>query len=208
MEDNFFRCFSIQLTSNQLDALLAEMEAGIDIPDNILKVVSVVGKNINQHGTAIWALNRNVFIDGNGNVVNPEDHGLVWISHLVLEPGNQTANEDRRASINLPLTTMYFDLMCHFLRGSVQKATEEDPVLATALEDVLRGTGLDIGMLNDQGGSGNFLPSFFTVAMSIIISHYDVVCFKINYALVIWGRYINISNLAPRPFRSTAMLEY
>ncbi|KAJ7373381.1 hypothetical protein OS493_012973 [Desmophyllum pertusum] len=87
MEDNFFRCFSIQLTSNQLDALLAEMEAGIDIPDNILKAVSVVGKNINQHGTAIWALNRNVFIDGNGNVVNPEDHGLIWIGHLVLEPG-------------------------------------------------------------------------------------------------------------------------
>ena len=85
---------------------------------------------------------------------------------------------DRPPLINVPLTTKYFDLMCHFLCGSVQKATQEDANLASKLEDVLRASGLDITMLDmDHGGqgSGNFLPTFFTIAMSLIISHYDVV---------------------------------
>ena len=99
--DNFFRRFSIQMTSNQLDALLAEMETAIDIPDNIPKAVSVVGKNISpRHGKAIWAFNKDLFVDEKGNIVKPDDHGFVWIGHLVKSSHNETANEERQATVN------------------------------------------------------------------------------------------------------------
>ena len=180
-EDNFFRSYSAQLTTNQLEALLAELEASVEIPDldDIPRAAYVVGKNSNlQRNTVIWAMNKDVFINGNGNLVKPEDYGFTWISHLVKDPGSGIAHEARKASVQLPLTTKYFDIMCHFLSGSIKQAMSDDPSLSTTTEEVFHGTGLDIEKLKDQE-SGNFLPTFFTLSMSVIISHYDVVCINL-----------------------------
>jgi len=161
--------------------LLAELEASVEIPDldDIPRAGYVVGKNSNpQRNTVIWAMNKDVFIAGNGNLVKPEDYGFTWISHLVKDPGSGIAHEARKASVQLPLTTKYFDVMCHFLSGSIKQAMNDNPSLSTTREEVFHGTGLDIEKLKDQE-SGNFLPTFFTLSMSVIISHYDVVCINL-----------------------------
>ena len=57
-EDNFFRSYSAQFNTNQLEALLAELEGSVEIPDvgDIPRAVYVVGKNSNpQSNTVIWA---------------------------------------------------------------------------------------------------------------------------------------------------------
>lgn len=173
--DHFFRTYSVQLSNTQLEALLAELETSVPITDDIPKAVYIVGKNRHsQRNTVIWALNKDVFINAKGNLVNPEDYGFKWISHLVKDGGKELAHESRKASIQLPLTTTYFDIMCHFLNGSLKQATSNDPHLFNTVEEVFRGTGLDISKLKDQE-SGNFLCTFFTLSMSVIISHYDVV---------------------------------
>ena len=46
-ETNFFKRFTVQMTSTQLNALLTELENWVKIPETIPKAVSVIGKNIN-----------------------------------------------------------------------------------------------------------------------------------------------------------------
>lgn len=170
--DQFFRTYSVQLSNAQLEALLAELETSVPIPDDIPRAVYIVGKNSNsQRNTVIWALNKNVFINAKENVVNPEDYGFKWISHLVKDGGRELAHDSRQASIQLPLTTTYFDIMCHFLNGSLKQATSNDPDLFNTVQEVFQSIGLDISKLKDQE-SGNFLSTFFTLSMSVIISHY------------------------------------
>ena len=143
-EDNFFRSYSAQLTTNQLEALLAELEASVEIPDldDIPRAAYVVGKNSNlQRNTVIWAMNKDVFINGNGNLVKPEDYGFTWISHLVKDPGSGIAHEAWKASVQLSLTTEYFDIMCHFLSGSIKQAMSDNPSLSTTIEEVFHRTG-------------------------------------------------------------------
>ena len=95
--DNVFWQFSFHMTSNQLDALLAEMETVINIPENIPKAVSVVGKTITPSHVKYGS--------STGNTVKPEDHGFLWTGHLVKDPHNETANKEQQVTINLPLLT-------------------------------------------------------------------------------------------------------
>lgn len=129
--DNYFRTYSVHLSYTQLEALLAELEASVPIPDDIPKAVYIVGKNSNsQRNTVIWALNKDVFINAKGNLVNPEDYGFKWISHLVKDGGRELAHDSRKASIQLPLTTTFFEIICHFLNGSLKQETSNDPGLS------------------------------------------------------------------------------
>ena len=139
-EDGFFKRFSIQLTSVQLDALLMVMESAVNIPSTIPKAVSVVSRNTTQKGDKeIWALNKDLFIDASRKIVHAKDEGVCWIGHLVKDPGNNTAREERSALVHLPLTSQNFDFMCHFLRGSVTDAVQEDKKLEEILGSVLSG---------------------------------------------------------------------
>lgn len=71
----FFRNYSAQLTTNELEAWLAELEASVEIPDldDIPASVYVVGKNNPQPNTVIWAMNKEVFKNENGNLVSVKD---------------------------------------------------------------------------------------------------------------------------------------
>ena len=177
-ECDFFKRFSVQMTAIQLDTLLTELETAVEIPDLVPRAVSVVGKNINTANEEIWALKRDLFIDARGRLVEPRDHCISWIGHLVKDPGNKIANEDRSADVHLPLTAKYFDLVCHFLRGDLFNAAEKDDTLSQSLDEVLRDAGINRGSLSahdDTRENGNFLSSFYMAAMSLIIIHYDKV---------------------------------
>ena len=103
------------MTSTQLDALLTQLENSVEISETIPKAVSVIGKNIRPENKEIWVLKHDLFIDAWGHLVAARDHGLCWIGHLVNDTGDNVAKEERVAAVHLPLTTYYFDLMCHFL---------------------------------------------------------------------------------------------
>ena len=114
-ETDFFKRFTVQMTSTQLDALLTELENAVEIPDTIRKAVSVIGKNTSPQNGEIWVLKHDLFIDAWGHLDAPCDHGLCWIGNLVNDTSANVAKKDRIAVVHLPLTTYYFDLACHFL---------------------------------------------------------------------------------------------
>ena len=71
-------------------------------------------------GQSIWCLKENLAIDGDGNVVNCEDYGLEWISHLTEGDGRYIAKQEMACVGEGPLTTRYFDAVCHFLGNSLE----------------------------------------------------------------------------------------
>lgn len=178
-EADFFKRFTVQMTSTQLDALLTELENAVEIPDTIPKAVSVIGKNTSPENEEIWVLKHDLSIDAWGHLVAPRDRGLCWIGNLVNDTGNNVAKEDRVAAVHLPLTTYHFDLACHFLRGNVLSAVSDDENLQHCLDEVLCDCGIPQESLDDETElNGNFLSTFFTAAMSLIIAHYDKVSMK------------------------------
>lgn len=174
---DFFKRFSVRLTSSQLDAILEELENAVEITDTIPRAVSTVGRNIQSDNQEIWALNSDLFIDAKGRQVEPPH--LRWISHLVAgDPGNRLADEKRSAEVHLPLSKYYFDLVCHLLRGDILTAVENDDTLSRSLDVVLRDAGLNRDSITvnfEPEENGNFLASFYTIAMSLIMVHYDKV---------------------------------
>lgn len=68
------------------------------------------------------------------------------------DPGNNTAREERSSMVNLPLTSKNFDLMCHFLRGSVTYAVKEDKTLDEILVSVFKEGGLTSGSQFSEKG--------------------------------------------------------
>ena len=82
-ECDFFKRFSVQMTTIQLDTLLTELETAVEIPDLVPRAVSIVGKNINTANEEIWALKRDLFIDARGRLVEPRDHCISWIGNIV-----------------------------------------------------------------------------------------------------------------------------
>lgn len=98
---NFFKRFSVQMIAIQLDTLLTALETAVEIPDLVPRAVSIVGKNINTANEEIWALKRGLFIDVRGCLVDPRDHCISWIAHLVNDPGNKIVHEDRSADVQL-----------------------------------------------------------------------------------------------------------
>ena len=62
-ETYFFKRFTVQITSTQLNALLTELENSVKIPETIPKAVSVTGKHINPENEEIWVLKHDLIID-------------------------------------------------------------------------------------------------------------------------------------------------
>lgn len=76
----------------------------------ILLAVSVVGKNINRKGQAIWVLNENVAIDSNGQTVRPEDYHVTWLGSLIKDKTSVLKDSHKRW-ITTPIGTVHFDIL-------------------------------------------------------------------------------------------------
>ena len=73
------RRYSVNVNSPTLENLLTKLSDRIDVPDDNRDVkcaVSIIEKNQNGRGQAIWCLNENLALDREGNIVNCEDYGL------------------------------------------------------------------------------------------------------------------------------------
>ena len=84
------RRYSISVNANTLDKLLSRLTEEVHIPEQeeeILRAVSIVGRNTGIGGQPVWCLNRNLSVDRDGWATKSSDFGLEWVSHLT-EPGN------------------------------------------------------------------------------------------------------------------------
>ena len=131
--------FMIEMTNARLNKLLTELSDQLpDVDENdIYQAVSIVGKNYNRRNVPVWVLNKNVAVDGNGKLVNPKDFGLVWLSHLTKSDGINLAKEEYSCKIKLPLGTEAFDIVCHFLNGSLKVAASKNPAIMDSLRGIL-----------------------------------------------------------------------
>ena len=134
------RRYSISVNANTLDKLLSRLTDEVHIPEQeeeILRAVSIVGRNTGIGGQPVWCLNRNLTVDKDGWAINSSDFGLEWVSHLT-EPGNggEIADESLAAKVDGELTTAYFDAMAHLMAGSLEKKAAEDTKLTMVVNEL------------------------------------------------------------------------
>ena len=128
----------IEMTNARLKLLTELSDQLPDVDENdIHQAVSIVGKNYNRRNVPVWVLNKNVAVDGNGKLVNPKDFGLVWLSHLIKSDGIDLAKEEYSCKIKLSLGTEAFDIVCHFLNGSLKVAASKNPTIMDSLRGIL-----------------------------------------------------------------------
>ena len=77
----------------------------------------------NPGNEEIWVPKHDLFIDAWGHLVAPHDHGRCWIGHLVNDPSDNVAKEDRVAVVHLPINQLVkgmerIDMMTSKLSGT------------------------------------------------------------------------------------------
>jgi hypothetical protein len=186
--DNNLRKYSIQVNNVTLDKLLTGLVDEIDLPDDddILKAVYTVGKNSNSHGQSVWVLNNEVAIDKNGQLVKLNDFGFEWLGNLTEGDGVNIARDADSCTIHTPLSTESFDIMCHFLAGSLPYKCRKNALFGTKV-NLVRGPGLKFSLDNvDEGvelelshDRSNFLSQFFLASQAIIFANFPEVSFQL-----------------------------
>ena len=191
-----------------LDKLLTKLTEDVQIPEQdeeILKAVSVVGKNIGIGGEPVWCLNKDVTIDKDGCLTKAEDHGLIWISHLTdIGNGKEIADESLSARVEKgEITNAYFDAMSHFLGGSLEENAKTNPQLNSVVSELFghdpslafesewdgeeEPNSPEIGcpgkqmesdgdhQITNKFNKENFLSQFFLASTGVIMANYQEV---------------------------------
>ena len=152
------RRYSVNVNSPTLENLLTKLSDRIDVPDDdrdVKRAVSIIGKNQNGRGQAIWCLNENLALDGEGNVVNCEDYGLEWISHLTEGDGKFIAKRELACRGEGPLSTNYFNILCNFLADTLEEVCANDTSTRVMVNEVFeKDTHL---FFSSEVGEGRFL---------------------------------------------------
>lgn len=188
--------YSLNINNATLESLLTNLPDEVSVPEDdrdMKRAVSVVGKNINSRGEAIWCLNRSLALDREGDVVNCEDYGLEWVSHLTDGDGKVIAKREMASVGERPTTTKYFDDMCHFLSKDledkcsldpsmkvfVNELFEEDPTLGFGRQEY---TGRPICSASHD--RENFLSQFYLASMGVVMANFDEVCTHVNQVYI------------------------
>ena len=180
------RRYSINVNNPTLETLLTKLSDNVQFPEDerdTKRTVLIVGKNTNGRGQSIWCLNENLAIDGDGNVVNCEDYGLEWISHLTEGDGRYIAKQEMACVGEGPLTTRYFDAVCHFLGNSLEDLCALDEFMGKMTNELFADQlALKFGLqgykgtvLRNNRDRQNFLSQFYLAAMGVVIANYDEV---------------------------------
>lgn len=190
----FEKRLSLTMTSNQLDSLLTEMESRLEIPQVVPRAVMVVGKNSHPStGKNVWILNQTFAVNENGESVSANEEGYLWISNLVDLGCPEVANTQRVASIHLPLTTQWFDIMCHFLKGTLPGILKKDPLTRLSLEVALDEATMETFTAMEDMTNANYMSIFYTISMSIIMANYDTVS-VLCILLVTWNTLLYVES--------------
>ena len=177
------RRYSVNVNIPTLKHLLTKLSDKIEVPQDDRDVkcaVSVIGKNFNGRGQAIWCLNENLALNGEGNIVNCEDYGLEWISHLTEGDGKFIAKRELACLCNGPLSTRYFDITSHFLADTLQEVCATDVGTHVLVNDVFDNEthlfyGREVGggrYLEVSKNRSNFLSQFYVSSMGVVIANF------------------------------------
>lgn len=88
------------------------------VPD--ARAVSVIGRNVGKNGEPVWVFNENQAFDREGNECAIEDYGLRYISNGLptsVKSLSGVAAHKASTTIETPLSSTWFDAVCHFLKG-------------------------------------------------------------------------------------------
>lgn len=205
------RRYSISVNALTLDKLLSRLSEEVHVPEQeeeILRAVSVVGKNRGISGQPVWCLNRDISVGSDGCALKASDFGLEWISHIT-DPvnGGEIADESLAALVDGELTNVYFDAMAHFLAGSLEKKAEEDVRLKAVVSELFghderlcfqqretENVTEEIESIREDGNSeqlpqqgrsletqrDNFLSQFYLASMGVIMANYQEVSIVYN----------------------------
>ena len=187
------RRYSLNVNSPTLENLLTKLSDRIDVPDDdrdVKRAVSIIGKNQNGRGQAIWCLNENLALDGEGNVVNCEDYGLEWISHLTEGDGKFIAKRELACRGEGPLSTNYFNILCNFLADTLEEMCANDTSTRVMVNEVFEkdthlfyssevGEGRFLGVKKNRS---NFMSQFYVSSMGVVIANFAEVseCYILN----------------------------
>ena len=116
-------------------------------------------------------------------MVNCEDYGLEWISHLTEGDGRYIAKQEMACVGEGPLTTRYFDAVCHFLGNSLEDLCALDEFMGKMTNELFADQlALKFGLqgykgtvLRNNRDRQNFLSQFYLAAMGVVIANYDEV---------------------------------
>jgi hypothetical protein len=188
--DTSLRKYSIQVSNVTLDKLLTGLADEVPLPDDdhILKAVYIVGKNTNSKGQSIWALNEDVFLDENGKMIKPLDFGYEWLGNLSEGDGINIAKVDHSCIVHTPLSSEAFDVMCHFLAGTLSNQCANNVLFGEKVNQTL-GPGLEFPLDGDTGDDSqrssvpvdrsNFLSQFVLASQAVVFANFPEVRFSI-----------------------------
>lgn len=169
-----------------LDKLLTGLADEVDVPDDdhIRTAMYIVGKNTNREGQSIWALNEEVFLDENGQLVDPCDFGFEWLGNLTEGDGINIAKVDHSCTVHTPLSSEAFDAICHFLAGTLSNQCVNNMPFGEKVNQML-GPGLEFpvhdGSDESQRSSAdrsNFLSQFFLASQAVVFANFPGVRFS------------------------------
>lgn len=186
-----------------LDKLLTKLSEDIEIPNDdreVLRAVSTVGKNESTTGESIWCLNKSLALDKYGALVSMEDFNLEWISHLTEGDGHYIAQQNLACKVEpAELTNVYYDVMCHFLAGTLEQNCANDGDMKRLVEEIFDDPSIwydsteprSSFSLDEESEAAatsssstqtgferiNFLCQFFLSSMGVIIGNYAEVTY-------------------------------
>lgn len=123
------------------------------------------------------------------------DEGFIWISNLVDVGSAEVANPLRTSKIQLPLTNQWFDIVCHFLKGSLPGVLKKDPMARLSMEMTLDESTIDALMAMEDVHNDNFMAIFFAISMSVIMANYDTVSIVLFVYFCRWSRDIPVEGI-------------
>lgn len=181
------RRYSVNVNCPTLENLLTKLSDKIQVPEDdrdVKRAVSVIGRNINGRGQAIWCLNERLSLDGEGNIVNCEDYGLEWISHLTEGDGKNIAKRELACMGEGPLTTGYFNIVSNFLADTLEEVCANDTRTRVTVNEVFdNDTSLFYGSEAGEGklvsakkNRSNFVSQFYVASMGVVMANFCEVC--------------------------------
>ena len=177
------RRYSVNVNNATLESLLTKLADKVQVPDDdrdVKRAVSIIGKNLNGRGEPIWCLNDHLTLDREGNEVSCEDYGLEWISHLTEGDGKVIAKRELACIGNGPLSTKYFNILCHFLADSLDEVCAYDVSTRVTVNDAFENdTSLFYGSQFVEGkvvgvtkNRSNLLSQFYIASMGVVMANF------------------------------------
>ena len=130
------RRYSVNVNGPTLEQLLTKLSDKMQVPDDRETCCLSNREKLKRKRPAHMVSDKNLALDGEGNEVNCEDYGLEWISHLTEGDGKFIAKRELACVGQGPLSTRYFNILCHFLADTLEEVCANDTSTRVMVNEV------------------------------------------------------------------------